>query len=605
MSKAIAELSIALEELQVAAEELQHQNEELNFTRQALELERQRYQELFEFAPDGYLVTNAQGAIREANYAVETLLNCRRDLIVGKPLIVFVAEADRKTFYAQLNRLSEVNPNSGGVLHLGSNDSLNPKLNDWELLLQPREREPFPAAIAVSKICDHQGELVGLRWLIRNLAERKRIEEQLRHNALHDSLTGLPNRTLLLDRLEHALQRYRRHPEQLFALLFLDLDRFKAINDSLGHLAGDQLLLETASRLQNCLRASDTVARLGGDEFVILLEDIGNLKDIEDCASRIQKALAAPLNLNGHQVAIAASIGIVLSDSVYQQAEELLRDADLAMYQAKQKGRACYQIFASQMHAKALSLLNLERELRQGIQRQEFQVHYQSIVSLADNRIAGFEALVRWQHPQRGLISPPEFLPVAEETGLILPIGWWVLEAACRQAVQWQAELALTPPLTVSVNLSNRQFAQPDMVAQVRAILQETGLDPRCLKLEITEGVIVEDVELAIAALVKLRELQVQLYIDDFGTGFSSLSRLRRLPIDALKIDRSFIGDREGFEIVRAIVTLAHNLGMDAIAEGVETAQQVEQLQSLRCEYAQGYFFGRPSPSQLTELKIS
>ncbi len=316
--------------------------------------------------------------------------------------------------------------------------------------------------------------------------------------------------------------------------------------------------------------------------------------------------MAAPLNLNGHQVAIAASIGIVLSDSVYQQAEELLRDADLAMYQAKQQGRACYQIFASQMHAKALNLLNLERELRQAIQRQEFQVHYQSIVSLATNRISGFEALVRWQHPQRGLISPAEFLPVAEETGLILPIGWWVLEQACRQAVQWQAELALTPPLTVSVNLSNRQFAQPDMVAQVEAVLQATGLDPRCLKLEITEGVIVEDVELAIAALVKLRELQVQLYIDDFGTGFSSLSRLRRLPIDALKIDRSFIGDREGFEIVRAIVTLAHNLGMDAIAEGVETAQQVEQLQSLQCEYAQGYFFGRPSsPSQLTELQIS
>ncbi|WP_404786117.1 putative bifunctional diguanylate cyclase/phosphodiesterase [Altericista sp. CCNU0014] len=584
--ESITKLSVALEELHVATEEIHAQNAELAIARQSLEIERLRYLELFEFAPDGYLVTTPLGVILEANCAAEKLFNLRREHLLGKPLIVFVSELDRAHFHTQLNQLA-----------------VSQVITDWEVSLRTRENNLFPSSISISTMEDLEGKWVGLRWLIRDISDRKQAK-QMRYDAFHDSLTGLSNRALLLNRLEHLLEGYQRHPEQLFALLFLDLDRFKPINDSLGHFAGDRVLMEMASRLQTCVRREDTLARLGGDEFVILLEEIHHCSEAEACAVRIQRALAAPFRLKTHEVMIQASIGIVLGHAQYQQPEELLRDADLAMYQAKRHGGACFRIFTSEMQTSKLDAFQLEQELYQAIQRQEFEVYYQPIVSLLTQAPKGFESLVRWHHPQRGILLPSEFLPVAKETGLITLIDEWMMQTACQQMAQWQREFALTPLLTMSVNVSSRLFTQPDFVCKVQAILQKTGLDPRCLTLEITEDVIMSNIEHSAAILKQLRALQVHLTIDDFGTGYSSLSRLQGLAFHGLKIDRCFIGDSDSRELVRAIVLLAHTMGLYVIAEGVETTAQVQTLGEFGCEYAQGYYFGRPAEWPLAQLKL-
>ena len=426
-------------------------------------------------------------------------------------------------------------------------------------------------------------------------------EEQLLHDAFHDQLTGLPNRVLFINRLEHAILYAKRNEDYLFAVLFLDLDRFKVVNYSLGHAIGDQLLQAIANRLQACVRPGDTVARLGGDEFTILLENIHDLKDATQVADCIQKQLTLPFNLNGNEVFTAASIGIALNTPDYERSEELLRDADTTMYRAKLLGKGRYEVFDKTMHIQAMALLQLENDLRRAIERLEFRLHYQPIVSLKSNRVTGFEALVRWQHPERGLVSPAEFIPVAEETGLIIPIGTWVLREACRQMRAWQVQFPVHSPLTMSVNLSGKQFSQPDLIDQIKQILHETGLDPRSLKLEITESVLMENAESAVAMIVQLQNLGIRLSMDDFGTGYSSLSYLHRFPIDTLKIDRSFVNDvdvdAEKIEIISTVVALAWNLGMDVVAEGVETKKQMYQLRALKCEFGQGYFFSRPLDS--------
>ncbi|HEY9751100.1 MAG TPA: EAL domain-containing protein [Allocoleopsis sp.] len=441
-----------------------------------------------------------------------------------------------------------------------------------------------------------------------DITERKRIEERLRHDAFHDALTGLPNRALFMSRLGRVIEHVKRRSQTLFALLFVDIDHFKTLNDTLGHLVGDQLLVAIARRLESCLRIGDTVARFGGDEFTILLEDIKDVQDAIRIAERLQRELQLPFYLGGHEISTTASIGIALSSSEHKQPEDILRDADLALYQAKASGRTRYEIFDASMHRGSLAQLQLEHDLRRAIAKaqmdslepasQELWLQYQPIVSLKTNRIMGFEALIRWRHPERGLISPLDFIPLAEETGLIVPIGQWVLRQACRQLYDWQQLVSSAWPITVSVNLSSRQFIQPDLVDQVGQILHETNLNPRYLKLEITESVVMENAEIATTMLQQLKSLGIQLAIDDFGTGYSSLSYLHRFPIDTLKIDRSFINridvSGENLEIVRTIVTLAWNLGMDVIAEGVETAKQLAQLKALKCEYAQGYFFARP-----------
>ncbi len=445
---------------------------------------------------------------------------------------------------------------------------------------------------------DSAGNVYRIAGSQTDVTARKLAEEQLLHNTLHDELTGLANRALFTDRLDRAIARASRCRRASFSVLFLDLDRFKVINDSLGHLVGDQLLVAAAERLKRCLRASDTCARLGGDEFAILLEDIQESQDAITLVERIREEFKAPFLLADQEVFVNSSIGVVLDTDRYRTKEELLRDADTAMYRSKAAGRGCYTIFTPHMHEQAVTLLHLEADLRRAIERQELRLFYQPILALHNQRLMGFEALLRWQHPQRGLLLPMEFLSVAEETGLIISIGWWVLREACRQMCRWQKQFNLDNHMTMSVNLSGKQFSQPNLVEQVKAILQETGLEPNRLKLEITESVIMTNADAAAAMMQELKAVGVQLAMDDFGTGYSCLSYLHRFPIDTLKIDQSFIHsadqDLEKLEITRTVISLAWNLGMNVVAEGVETDRQMAQLKLLKCELGQGFFFSHP-----------
>lgn len=429
------------------------------------------------------------------------------------------------------------------------------------------------------------------------VVERKRAEEQL-VDAFHDPLTGLPNRALFSDRLSRAVARCNRHREAAFAVLFIDLDRFKLVNDSLGHLAGDLLIVQVATRLGSCLRQTDTLARMGGDEFTILLDCIGNPEAPTRVAERLLNSLDPPFLINGEQLYISASIGIAPSELGYESAEEILRHADLAMYRAKTLGKHRFELFDNSMHELAVGRLTLETRLRNALENGEFILHYQPIVRLAGEELVGVEALVRWQKPGGEMVYPGDFIQVAEDTGLILPLGLWVLREACRNMACWHHDFPSRTPLTVSVNLSARQFAQHDLVDQVAAIITETGLRPDCVHLEITESVSMADSERTIAVLQQFHELGVRISIDDFGTGYSSLSYLHQFHLDVLKIDRSFVTQLdqrpEGLQIVQTILSLARNLGIEAIAEGVETKRHLEILKSLECDFGQGYYFARP-----------
>lgn len=434
------------------------------------------------------------------------------------------------------------------------------------------------------------------------LQERKRAEEQITYSATHDALTNLPNRTLLMDRIQHAMERAKRHKNFKFAVLFLDLDRFKVVNDSLGHKAGDLLLVESASRLTACLRREDMVARLGGDEFVILLEGVKDTFEVIHITDRVQHDLALPHELEGHKVFVFASIGVVLSADRYERPDDILRDADIAMYRAKGLGRGRSEIFDVAMLDHIMSRLELENDLRKAVEAREFILHYQPIFDIQNRRIVGFEALLRWQHPARGLILPADFIPTAEETGVIVPIGYWVLEEACRQLRVWQSQFPNDPPLTINVNWSTRQCAEPDLVQKIAKILHDTSLDPHFLNLELTESLVVEDTDATNARLSELRALGVQVQIDDFGTGYSSLGYLHTLPIDTLKLDRTFISrlgiNDNGSEIVRTILMLAHDLGMKVVAEGVETTDQLATLKAMNCEFIQGFLIAKPLDQQ-------
>ena len=419
---------------------------------------------------------------------------------------------------------------------------------------------------------------------------------------LVDSLTGLPNRTLLIDRLGRCLERARREPDYVFAVLMVDLDRFKVINDSLGHALGDRLLVEIARRLEEALRAIDTVARLGGDEFTLILDDLDHKDDAQMVADRIHSFLEDPLILDGKEVYATVSVGIALSSKGYDHAEDVLRDADTAMHHAKRTGRARNQTFETVMRLETLKQFHMDTDLRQAIERQEFSVAYQPIVDLRKGTIAGFEALVRWIHPIRGFISPGEFVPVAEELGLIIPIDRFVFGRSCRQLVAWQDAGVASATTTMAVNFSSKQFSRSDLVSSVADVLRDTGMKPACLKLEITESAMMDNPETTAGLLEELGRLGVKLALDDFGTGYSSLSYLHRFPLDVVKIDQSFVSpigqDGDESPIVRTILTLAEQMSMEVVAEGIETEQQLQLLRGLACTYGQGYFFSKPLPPE-------
>ncbi|MBN3889295.1 MAG: EAL domain-containing protein [Nostoc sp. JL31] len=446
-----------------------------------------------------------------------------------------------------------------------------------------------------------------LQKLQQEIHSRQKLQSQLLDIALHDSLTGLSNRVLFIRRLENALNRAKQESSYQFAVLFLDCDRFKVVNDSLGHPVGDELLIAIAQRLQACIIPVDTLARLGGDEFGILLENITDINIAIQVAERILQQLSLAFKLSRYEVFMNASIGISWGNKDYDRPEYLLRDADTAMYRAKAQGRANYHVFNPAMHQEAIQLLELENDLRRAVERREFLVYYQPIISLVTGRISGFEALVRWQHPIRGLISPIDFIPVAEETGLINAINTWVLQSACHQLSIWQHYPVTPEPLTMSVNLSARLFLQPNLVEQIDRIIYENKINPAYLELEITESVIMENTDAIKIILEQLKQRKIKLIMDDFGTGYSSLSYLHSFPLNALKIDKSFVkrmqDNKENMGLVPAMIGIANSMGMSAIAEGVETQEQLAQLRSLNCNFAQGYLFSQPIEQQLA-LKL-
>jgi diguanylate cyclase (GGDEF)-like protein len=439
--------------------------------------------------------------------------------------------------------------------------------------------------------------------LEQEIAERLQAQERLLHLALHDVLTGLPNRTWFMKRLEQLLQQINKKSGYHFAVLFLDCDRFQAVNDSLGHLVGDQLLVSIARRIELCLPSGTMLCRLGGDEFAVLLQNIENASDATKTANNILSELAAPFQIGEYQVFTNVSIGIVMGSDIYKQPEHILRDADTAMYRAKANGKACYQMFEQTMHSRALHNFQLESDLRHALDRHEFVAYYQPIITLETNQISSFEALVRWNHPEKGLIPPSKFIPISEETGLVIAIDLFVLRQACQQLRSWRDEGIADQSITMNVNLSVKHFMSFDLLKQIDNVLQETGIDGNSLRLEITESDIMENAEFAGKIISQLRDRNIQLSIDDFGTGYSSLSYLHRLPIDHLKIDRSFVmrigKNGKNTEIIRAIIALAKSLGMYTIAEGVETQEQLDQIKELDCDYCQGYLFSKPVAADL------
>jgi diguanylate cyclase (GGDEF)-like protein/PAS domain S-box-containing protein len=581
--------------------QLIEQNESLRQTNEALQREIADRQQ-------------AQQLLQESEERLESILNSLEEVV----------------WSTELNppKLIYLNPAAEGVYGRSVSDFFD-NINLWLEIVHPDDREKIvetPQMLLESGtlnleyrilrpdgevrwlssrrrvIYDKNGVPVRIDGIIRDITQEKLAQEQLIHEALHDALTGLSNRSLLMEQVENSLQRAKRHPDYIFAILFIDLDRFKIINDSLGHQVGDRLIVSTARRLERIVRATDTIARLGGDEFVILLDEIDDINDAIRIAERISRKLRMPLNLDGREVFTSASIGIAVSSPNYHQASDLLRDADIAMYRAKAKGKSCYEVFDNEMYTQALAQLQIENNLRQALTRKEFQVYYQPIISTKTGKLAGFEALIRWQHPERGFISPAEFIPLAEETGLIVPLGEWILEAVCQQIKLWQEQFPLKVPLKVSVNLSAKQLRGTNFVQKIDQILMKTGLEGCNLQLELTESMLMDDVENLMETLSQLRIRGIHLSIDDFGTGYSSLSYLHRFPVNYLKIDRSFVqglGDNtESLKITESIVALANNLKIAAIAEGVETKEQLIQLRKLGCEYVQGYLFSPPVPAK-------
>ncbi len=544
-----------------------------------------RYRSLAQNTSDVILTCGATGSITYQSPAAETAWGYGAAELLNQNLMTLVHVEDLPAFTALFERVRADRGPPSACEATATELQLRDGAGQWRWVQM------------IMRDLLNDSAVRGVVVTIRDIEERKAFEQQLTHQAFYNSLTGLPNRLLFRDRLHQALVRASRQ-ETRVGLLLLDLDNFKLINDSLGHLVGDELLIKAAARLEACVRAEDTVARLGGDEFVIVLEQLTSESDALPVAEAITTQFGRKFSLAGHDVIVTVSIGIALDDAGLDQVNNLLRNADVAMYRAKSDGKGRYAIFDAGMHMASLAQLELESDLRRALAEGELRVYYQGIVAMDPGHIDEVEALVRWQHPVRGLVAPSDFIGVAEETGLIVQLGQWVLEEACRQVVGWHVQFPADPPLMLSVNLSPRQFQVPDLVEEVARALRETGLPANCLKLEITEGVIMRDIEATILKLRRLKRLGIRIAVDDFGTGHSSLSYLKRLPVDVLKIDQSFVSglgrNQEDIAIVRAIISLAKSLDLTVTGEGIETQYQADLLGAWGCDLGQGYYYGKP-----------
>jgi diguanylate cyclase (GGDEF)-like protein/PAS domain S-box-containing protein len=556
----------------------------------ALHLSEERFRSLVQNAADIISIVNPDGTIRYQSPSVENILGYSADNMVGTTIYTYLHPDDSETVVESLSMLYA-----------------DPTVAQRALLRARHADGSWRHLEAIGANLLHDPNVGGLLLNIRDITERKALEDRLTHQAFHDPLTGLPNRMFFNNRLQIAADAARRRDSNI-AVVFLDIDNFKVINDSLGHQAGDKLLIEVAQRLRGALRSSDTVARFGGDEFTFLLETDVTQESVIQTVERVQEELAQTFEVDGHDLTATCSIGIAVSVPEGLYPEELLRNADIALYRAKRQGKARYAMYDSYMNIDAMSRLQLEIDLRRALERNELFLYYQPLVELNTGRVTGVEALMRWRHPERGIVVPSNFIPLAEENGMISQIGQWALEESCRQAKAWQSDPGITPTLTVSVNVSARQFQDPQFVEDVARVLEESGLEAQYLKLEITESIGMEDAEKTLIMLTRLKELGVHIALDDFGMGHSALSYLKRFPIDTLKLDRLFVSglahNKEDKAIVQAAIDVAQAMGLDITAEGVETREQIQILYSLGCDHGQGFYFARPMPAFAMETYL-
>jgi Amt family ammonium transporter len=556
---------------------------EIKHTREALFKQQAYFSQLFKSSPQAIMMVDVAGKILGVNKSFQSLFGHEPEKIIGQ--------------YGQQIVVPDDRIDESQALH---QSALNGESIRTETLGQHKNGQLIPISmISYPVIINDQTE--GFFYIYDDISERKTFEEQLHRQAFYDSLTGLPNRILFMERLGRAVQVAKRKKKYSFAVLLIDLDSFKDVNDSLGHQAGDSLLIEIANRFHSCTRSVDTVARLGGDEFAIITEDYEDTNEIIQIAKRIQSVAEMPFHMDNAVTHISTSIGIVLEAQPYDDPENILRDADIAMYRAKAKGRACFKIFNQKMHELVVESQTIENELREAIQNKELRLHYQPIISTGTGKLSGFEALVRWEHPKRGLLFPDKFIEIAEKTSLINPLGRWVLIEACQQMEKWHTSFPEYQNLTINVNFSVKQFMEKDLVNFIVKTLHQSGLDPKDLKVEITESILMKASQDVVEKFRRIRDIGIKLVIDDFGTGYSSLSYLQQFPIDCLKIDRSFINamnlEQESMEIVKTIVGLAKNLGLSVVAEGVEDENQFKKLKEINCDMVQGFLFSRPVDS--------